>query len=196
VDLYLDSRAPVNAVQASLAFPAGALAIQSVDTGRSAFRVQARQDAQEGHLLLALGSLEPLSGRLPLATVTFESRATGVARVFFTQGSLALRAADSGDVLAAADGIDLSARPASRTFLSPMPKDGVNDAILFDVETTEVRIYDVNGRRVFSAASEAGSTIVWTGKDENGRGLPSGAYIAEILRADGAKDYRTIILAK
>ena len=79
-------------------------------------------------------------------------------------------------------------------FLTPAKADGINDVATFGTDTREVEIYDLKGKRIFSAASS--SVIVWNGKDESGKIVESGAYIAKMKDAQGKRYYQTIIVAK
>jgi len=196
VDLLLDAPQPVNAVQVSLSFPMEKLEMSEIDTTNSAFSLAAPEFARPGALVLARGHLTPLSGRLHVARLVFRSVAPGTAALSFRQGSMALRSGDASDVLTVAKGIDVSDQPASQTFLTPGTADGINDAIIFDDDVTEVSIMDMNGRKIYEASSEAGAALSWDGRNNGGLAVPSGSYIAKLKKADESNEYRTIILAK
>jgi len=91
-----------------------------------------------------------------------------------------------------------AAAQAAQKFLSPVNPDGVNDHADFGLDAVEVDILDAAGRRVFRAATadRSDSAITWTCRDENGRLVPSGAYIAKIQTKDGRTIYQTLIVAK
>jgi len=217
VDVFLDSPLPVNGVQASILFPADKLALDAVDTAGSAFAIGAREDRALGAVVLARGHLQPLSGRLKVATLVFrsfagvpddggsvnphhgaQSRFQGAAvfPVKFAQNSMALKADDAANILRRAQGLEISDRPGSRVMLSPHSADGVNDQIIFEDDAVEVVVLDVNGKRVFQAESAGGAAIAWPGTDNSGRPLPSGAYIAKVRSADGSQRYQTLTLVK
>jgi len=228
VDVFLDSLQPVNAVQVSLLFPSDKLTLLSIDSSASAFTIGAREETAPGTLTLVRGSQKPLSGRLKIATLFFESHASGstntdthghgaarrspsfaawdgapglapapgVSPVIFSRSSVALRAADGINVLAKADGMDLSDRLASQILLSPVPADGVNDQIIFDADVFQVTILDVNGKKVYEAESLAGTSLSWNGRDEQGHALPSGLYIVKTRKTGGETAYQKIVLAK
>jgi len=196
VDVFLESRVPVNTVQAALVFPKEKLEFLSADTADSPFKVLARQEVGDGSFMLAAGNIEPVQGKHRIATLSFKPLSNDKATLYFARGSQTLQASNNGNVLTRADAVNVSGQPSSQIFLTPVPEDGVNDAILFDADTVEVLIVDMNGRRVYEAASAAGATLNWAGRDDSGRPLPSGAYIAKIKKADGTQTYQTLVLAK
>jgi len=196
VDLFLDAKTAVNALQASLTYPADKTQLLSLDSAGSPFTVQAQEDAAAGTINLIRGSLRPLMGRLKVATLTFANPRGGPALLSFTRTSRALRAVDAGDVLAVAKSVELFDRPASQTFLSPVPADGVNDQVIFDANVRRVVIVDVNGRKVFETESLAGESLAWSGRDERGALLPSGLYIAKVAQSDGTTTYQNLVLVK
>jgi len=213
VDVFLDSPQPVNAVQASLLYPADRLTLAGVDTSASAFSIGAREDTTAGAVTLIRGSLKPLSGRLKIATLSFQSLAApfnnntdpghahgapgaGVFALQFSRSSRALKADDAANLLAKAQPLELSDRVASPLLLSPVPADGINDQIVFDSDVVAVTIVDVNGKKVYEAESLAGASLSWSGRDEKGSLLPSGLYIAKVKKADGGVSYQKLVVAK
>lgn len=100
--------------------------------------------------------------------------------------------------IAPAQAADLAGSKAPQKFLSPALADHVNDWASFGPQAQEVTILDATGRRVYQASADAqsGSTIQWTGRDEQGRFVPSGAYIARIQQKDGSQVYQTLIVVK
>jgi len=85
---------------------------------------------------------------------------------------------------------------APQKFLSPLPADGINDAASFGLEAVEVVIVDITGRKVFEARQENGTAIAWTCRDDGGRWVPSGAYIAKVKKADGSVVYQSLAVVK
>lgn len=87
---------------------------------------------------------------------------------------------------------------AQERFLSPALADNINDVATFGMEAQEVMIVDVNGKQVFHATQDdmRNSAITWTCRDESGRLLPSGTYIARIRQTNGGLVYQTLALVK
>lgn len=72
----------------------------------------------------------------------------------------------------------------TRKFVSP------TTGITFS-NTSELKIYDVSGREIFSKSDPAGS-VDWIGQDDSNMKVESGAYIAQYKGTDG-KTRRTAI---
>lgn len=85
---------------------------------------------------------------------------------------------------------------ALEKFLSPALQDGMNDEAHFGMEAAEVIILDVNGKQVFRAEAMDGATIAWPCRDEGGRLVPSGVYIARIQQKNGAITHQTLVVVK
>jgi hypothetical protein len=83
---------------------------------------------------------------------------------------------------------------APQKFLSPALADGVNDAALFGPGAQHVSIYTLRGRRVFDA--ERGGSLLWNGRDELGRVVESGVYIARIRKTDGTYCFQSFAVAQ
>jgi hypothetical protein len=84
---------------------------------------------------------------------------------------------------------------APQKFLTPALADGVNDAAVFGPDAAEVAVFDIAGRRVFRA-ERGGDPIRWNGRDESGRLVASGVYVARIRSASGGRQYQTFAVAK
>lgn len=94
-----------------------------------------------------------------------------------------------------------TATTAQRLRAEPNPFNPAT-VLRFDLPTrqrAELVIYDFRGRRVrtlLDARLSAGEqTIRWDGRDEAGRSLPSGVYLAR-LRTDAASTARKVVLAR
>lgn len=85
---------------------------------------------------------------------------------------------------------------ARERFLSPGLADGVNDTALFGPDADEVAIFDAHGRRVFRAQRQSGGRISWNGRDESGRVVPSGVYVARIRHSTEKPVYQSFAVAK
>lgn len=88
---------------------------------------------------------------------------------------------------------DLRAR---ERFLSPGRRDGVNDLAVFGPDADEVIIFDLRGRRVFRQVRQGAARLSWDGRDELGRPLESGLYIARVRHDGGTAVYQSFALAK
>jgi hypothetical protein len=86
--------------------------------------------------------------------------------------------------------------PPDRRVFSPTIVDGVNDVMLFPGGTVEVQVCDVNGSTVFHRSDESGADIAWDGRDDGGRWVPSGLYIARLKTANGDSRLQKIVVVK
>jgi outer membrane biosynthesis protein TonB len=95
----------VNAVQASLSYPASRLDFISISGSGSAFEIAAPSSGGGGTVDIARGTTGTVNGDHLVATVTFKSKTTsGSAAVSFTGESYVVRASDSQDVLGSTNG--------------------------------------------------------------------------------------------
>ncbi|MDD5655751.1 MAG: Ig-like domain-containing protein [Elusimicrobia bacterium] len=85
---------------------------------------------------------------------------------------------------------------AARAFLSPALADGVNDEAVFGPGAEEVSVFDVRGRRVFRGARRGGAPIAWNCRDETGRIVRSGVYLAKIRTAGEGVVYQSLAVVK
>lgn len=87
---------------------------------------------------------------------------------------------------------------AAERFLTPGRLDGRNDTAAFGPQADEVTIFDLNGRRIFHATSadHAGGTLQWDGRNEQGKLVASGVYIAKVRQKDGTFVYQSFAVAK
>lgn len=85
---------------------------------------------------------------------------------------------------------------ARERFLSPGLRDGVNDIAVFGPDADEVMIFDLRGRRVFRQVRQGAARLSWDGRDELGRPLESGLYIARVKHDGGSPVYQSFALAK
>jgi hypothetical protein len=79
---------------------------------------------------------------------------------------------------------------------SPGNADGINDDILFPAGTTAVKICDMSGRIVWEQSASVSASFLWNGKDQGGRPLRAGLYIAQIKNTDGSIHYQKIAVVK
>lgn len=105
---------PVNAVQANLSYPADKLELLNVDTSESALDVEAEETIEEGSIRIARGSVDPVTGDLLIANLTFSvmmsstSDSATSATIAFTDGSVLMNSEDNTDILNATDDITLT----------------------------------------------------------------------------------------
>jgi hypothetical protein len=85
---------------------------------------------------------------------------------------------------------------ALEKFLTPTLVDGINDVATFGIAADKVSIFDVMGRKVYSASQSNSSAIIWNCRDEIGRIVESGVYIAKISQNDGSTVYQSFAVAK
>lgn len=70
VNIFVESNAPVNAVQLTATFPTDQFTYGSIDTTKSKFSIKAEERVINGGVILARGNINPLSGRNLLAVMT------------------------------------------------------------------------------------------------------------------------------
>jgi len=68
--------------------------------------------------------------------------------------------------------------------------------VIFDADVVQVTIVDVNGKKVYEAESLGGASLSWSGRNERGRMMSSGLYIAELRTREGATRYQKFVIAK
>lgn len=100
-------------------------------------------------------------------------------------------AASAGGPASAGD----AAAKAPQRLLTPALADGINDRAEFGPEAREVTIVDIRGRSVFHRTAN-GSTISWNGRDDSGRLVPSGVYIAIVVTRSSKRVYQSFVVAK
>lgn len=90
---------PVNAVQASLTYPAARLQFQSISTASSAFTTTAQSTGGSGSVDIGVALLgSSVTGNRIVATVTFTIISTGSAAITFDPESGIARSTDSVDI--------------------------------------------------------------------------------------------------
>jgi hypothetical protein len=90
-----------------------------------------------------------------------------------------------------------SSAKAPQRFLSPALADGINDEAVFGNNAREVTIIDIRGRKVFQASRhDSEPVIVWNCRDDSGRMLPSGVYIAQVISTDSQKHHQSFVIVK
>jgi len=62
----------------------------------------------------------------------------------------------------------------------------------------DLAVYDVSGRKVFSAnrgmESAGGHAVVWSGRDQTGRALPSGVYVCKLTAGSTSRAIRMVLI--
>ncbi|MBI4395854.1 MAG: Ig-like domain-containing protein, partial [Elusimicrobia bacterium] len=87
----------------------------------------------------------------------------------------------------------------SRTsFLSPTLVDNINDVAVFDLDVEEVTVHELSGKIVFHQSQQetGGSALAWNCRDESGRIVESGGYIARMKSKSGKTTYQNLIVVK
>jgi hypothetical protein len=90
-----------------------------------------------------------------------------------------------------------AALPA-RLVLSPNPSRGSVGIRLAGVESTAglvVGVFDISGRLVRSLRTSQSPSLVWDGRDHNGRSVPSGIYFVQV-RGAGVRILGRVVLLK
>lgn len=111
LEIWEDSaNEPVNAVQASLSFPADRVAYSGVDAAGSSFGVSAQSTAEGGKVTIVRGSTEPLRGKQLVARVNFKMQARGTVKIDLTNQSQILRSSDNINILSGRTGTQYNVR--------------------------------------------------------------------------------------
>ena len=91
---------PVNAVQANLYYPNDKFGFVSIDSGGSAFEVEAQAIGGGGVIKIARGHIGSVYGRQLVAKVNLKAKAnSGKAKLEFAKGSAVVRSTDNVDIL-------------------------------------------------------------------------------------------------
>lgn len=109
-EVWIDTAGqPVNAVEADLTYPVDKISFTSIDSSQSAFSIQAQADGAHGTVLIARGTVTPVSGKQLIAKVTFKvTAAAGDATISVSESSSALRSSDNINMLATRAGATYS----------------------------------------------------------------------------------------
>jgi hypothetical protein len=92
--------------------------------------------------------------------------------------------------------IDPDEPKSVRKFLSPGVHDGINDEAEFSA-ATEVTITDFNGRKIAHLMETSpGLGVIWKCKDDSGKLVPTGVYIAKIKTRTGSTIFQSLCIAK
>lgn len=86
----------VNGVTAVLAYPADQLEVAGISYSNT-FGIAAEGSSGGGAIRISRGNINPVSGNVNLATISFKGKAPGSATVSFVGGSAVPRASDSSD---------------------------------------------------------------------------------------------------
>lgn len=145
----------------------------------------------------AIGHVVALKGLAPSTVYHYRVRSRGAGglltvsedNVFTTEAGAAAAGAAAAPLAAAAK--------APQKFLSPALHDGINDEAKFGPAAREVTVFDVRGRKVFHAGSGGpGNPLVWKCRDDSGRMVESGVYVARIVTQDSGVQFQTFSVAK
>lgn len=121
-------RAPVNAVQAELSYPAERLQLLTIDVTRTSYDVAAPSSGGGGRVSLVRGSRTPLTGAARLAVLTFKALRTGTAEVAVLGGTRVLSSTTHEDVVPGHEGAVVRL-VASADGATTAPRDPVEDAV-------------------------------------------------------------------
>jgi hypothetical protein len=85
--------------------------------------------------------------------------------------------------------------------IAATPNPGTNEVVLryelLSPQTASLEIFNVSGaviRRLVAGSQQAGHhTVLWDGRDDAGRDVPSGVYVARIVRRDGIAKGRFVL---
>lgn len=105
----------VNAVQADLTYPVDALRVVSLDTTNSAFAIEASSMSGDGHVSIARGNIQSVSGDVLVARLTFKTLpGGGNARIEVAGTSVVASSAANTNVLGDSQGATVHVTGAKR----------------------------------------------------------------------------------
>lgn len=201
---------PVNAVQSNLSYPADKLELLNVDTSESALDVEAEETTEEGSIRIARGSVDPVTGDLLIANLTFSvmmsstSDSATSATIAFTDGSVLMNSEDNTDILNTTDDITLTtpepeSDPLSVNITNPAENTTVGGTVNItaevsggaDVEQVDFSIDDTHHATVSDAPYEY-SWDTTDGGDHPCNGAHTHDISAETSDVDGATATDTV----
>ncbi len=96
--------APINAVEADVAYPQQKLQFESLDTSASAFSIAAAGSGSGGTVQVARGNIQPVTGRVLVAVINFKVIAAGSAALHFLASSALVTSTDNTNALGSTSG--------------------------------------------------------------------------------------------
>jgi hypothetical protein len=95
--------------------------------------------------------------------------------------------------LTGTENADLSRVP--KRMVSPNG-DNINDTLTFGTNAQEADIYDLRGKRVRHLSGGGVTDLAWDLRDDGGRWVESGVYVAHLTDTAGARHYQTIAVTR
>lgn len=74
--------------------------------------------------------------------------------------------------------------------------DNINDTLTFGTEAREVEIIDLQGRSVRRLSGDGTTDLAWDLRDDGGRSVESGVYVARLTDRTGAVVFQTIVVTR
>ena len=161
-----------NAVQANLTYPSSQLSVLGFDNSMSSFPVVAQQQASDGLIQVAHGTLTPVSGDTNLTTVRFQVISTGTAQVCPT---------DQSEIVSSSTNLEILSAKSGATFVTSPPSAFGVGCIIHDwIAQGAQHAITIHGEGF--SASGASVTVSGTGVKTSGTSVVSGTQLTTTIK--------------
>ena len=161
-----------NAVQADLTYPSSKLSVLGFDNSTTAFPITAQQQASNGLIQVARGTVTPVSGDTNLTTIRFRVIGTGTAQVCPT---------DQSQIVSASTNLEILSAKSGATFVAGSPSTFGVGCIVHDwIAQGAKHIITIHGEGFKS--SGANVTVSGTGVKTSGTVVVSGTKLTTTIK--------------
>ncbi len=161
-----------NAVQANLTYPSTQLSVLGFDNSTTAFPITAQQQASNGLIQVARGTITPVSGDTNLTTIRFQVIGTGTAQVCPT---------DQSQIVSSSTNQEIPSAKSGATFVAGSPSTFGVGCIVHDwIAQGAKHTITIHGEGFNS--SGASVTVSGTGAKTSGTAVVSGTQLTTTIK--------------